>query len=432
MRGSEILDLLDEIAANPSKHAKEMLLTANIGDERLRRVLRAAYDPFITYGIIPNKPTVTGPLDWDGASDERIFIALGDLATREVTGGDAGRMVESLFRDLEPKSAELLWRVLCKDLRAGFTEGTINRVKPGLIPVFDVMLAHKYEEKRIKSWPVAGEPKHDGVRVIAMVKNGQCEFVSRNGKPFPALDFMRDAVVTMVNNAWSWQSARTDRLTWRLLGDFDGPAVVLDGEMVSGSFNKTSGDVRRKSAQAIDAKFIVFTALPLVPFLNQPSVDMDYMAQRRLLMALMDHAPAGIEPIETRQMNSHDDLIAFYNEVRAGGGEGLIVKPLPGIYEKKRSHAWLKMKAEETIDVPIVGAFEGQGKYEGTLGGLIVDVEGVHVRVGGGISDKQRDEFWEARPELVGRLIEVEYHEKTPDGSLRHPRFVRFRDDKAA
>ena len=28
------------------------------------------------------------------------------------------------------------------------------------------------------------------------------------------------------------------------------------------------------------------------------------------------------------------------------------------------------------------------------------------------------------------KVIEVKYHEVTPDGSLRHPRFYRWRDDK--
>jgi len=35
-----------------------------------------------------------------------------------------------------------------------------------------------------------------------------------------------------------------------------------------------------------------------------------------------------------------------------------------------------------------------------------------------------------SNPKQVLSAIEVEFHEVTPDGSLRHPRFVRFRDDK--
>ncbi|MER9496402.1 hypothetical protein NKI86_32140, partial [Mesorhizobium sp. M0320] len=87
-------------------------------------------------------------------------------------------------------------------------------------------------------------------------------------------------------------------------------------------------------------------------------------------------------------------------------------------------------------------------KLEGGFGGYLVDRKGVEVRVGGGFSDPLREECLEAcqkattGQELVvergvkkryfegGRLVEVEFHEVTPDGSLRHPRFIRFRDDK--
>jgi ATP-dependent DNA ligase len=105
----------------------------------------------------------------------------------------------------------------------------------------------------------------------------------------------------------------------------------------------------------------------------------------------------------------------------------------------------MKMKAEETLDLTVVDAFEGTGKYEGKLGGLTVLHEGLRVNVGSGFSDQQREEFWELYDEdmqrrkecgdrgedavdtLLGAVAEVQYHEVTPDGSLRHPRFVRFR-----
>lgn len=87
-----------------------------------------------------------------------------------------------------------------------------------------------------------------------------------------------------------------------------------------------------------------------------------------------------------------------------------------------------------SADVVIINAFEGEGKYRGSLGGIVVLHGNVSVKVGGGFSDLQRQEFWEVwnncRNSLEGRLVEVEYHEETPDGSLRHPRFIRFRDDK--
>jgi ATP-dependent DNA ligase len=72
----------------------------------------------------------------------------------------------------------------------------------------------------------------------------------------------------------------------------------------------------------------------------------------------------------------------------------------------------------------------GTGKNANRLGNFIVDVDGVKVNVGEGITDKQRDEFWQNKNKLIGKIIEVKFQEKTPDGSLRFPRFVRHRMDK--
>jgi ATP-dependent DNA ligase len=110
--------------------------------------------------------------------------------------------------------------------------------------------------------------------------------------------------------------------------------------------------------------------------------------------------------------------------------EGAIVKPLDGLYELKRTWGWMKLKAEETEDLRVVGVFEGEGRFQGMLGGLIVDRNGVSVRVGGGFSDEQRRELWSGGVKVCNRLIEVEFHEVIKEtGSLRHPRFLRFRDD---
>lgn len=93
----------------------------------------------------------------------------------------------------------------------------------------------------------------------------------------------------------------------------------------------------------------------------------------------------------------------------------------------------MKLKNESSEDLIIVDLEEGEKgkKYEGLLGALVVDFKGVRVSVSSGLSDVQRTQFWHNKEEVIGRIIEVEYHEVTPDGSLRHPRFKRFRDTLA-
>jgi DNA ligase-1 len=73
------------------------------------------------------------------------------------------------------------------------------------------------------------------------------------------------------------------------------------------------------------------------------------------------------------------------------------------------------------------------------LGAIIcegVDNErNIRVNVGSGLSDANRDEYWLARDQLLGNVVEVEADAVTQnqDGSysLRFPRFVRFRGFEA-
>ena len=50
-------------------------------------------------------------------------------------------------------------------------------------PYLGAMLAHEFEEKRVKSWPVAVEPKLDGIRITFVDGEGY----TRNGRTFPTL-----------------------------------------------------------------------------------------------------------------------------------------------------------------------------------------------------------------------------------------------------
>lgn len=466
-----ILRLLDDVAGTSSRTEKERLLSAAIGNELVQRVMKAAYDPFVTYGLTPERVAGEGEFDLE---NKYTWEMLHDLSTRALTGNMARVCVADVMRTSTSATAEILWRILSKDMRAGFTANTLNRIKPGFIPVFEVMLSHKYEPKRIKKWPVAVEPKLDGLRTICMVQNGEAKFYSRTGKEFQALAHLGPRVVEWLNSVvyqltmnMSQPSPKSAYLSW--FGyDYLPPApleklsFVLEGEAIGGGFAETSGAVRRKSEEAAGVEYHVFDCIPYAVFTGVTSWRQPQIERRRFLSHCAAHLPTSspIRLVPREIANSHEEVIAIYERYRdtplaaylardidpekrlekfealkAVIGdhplEGAIVKPLDGLYEKKRSYAWLKMKASETEDLRVIGAFEGEGKYAGKLGGLIVDRNGVEVRVGGGFSDAQRVEMWNNPSAYIGRLAEVEYHEVIQDsGSLRHPRFVRWRDDK--
>lgn len=97
-------------------------------------------------------------------------------------------------------------------------------------------------------------------------------------------------------------------------------------------------------------------------------------------------------------------------------------------------HGWFKVKPIPTVDCVVVDIKEGKGKYRGLVGALTVAVvnrsrqltEIAHVS---GMTDAQRRAMGRGD---IGRVIEVAYQYVGSNGRLRHPRFVRWRDDKIA
>lgn len=441
MNSNEIYAVIERIAATPSKKAKEaMIRLCAENDPQFRRVLRAALDPFVTYGIA-KMPEVRPDGD-DATFDERTWDFLNRLASRELTGHAARNELIEELAGLTLESADLLNRIITKDLRAGFTESTVNKAIPGLIPTFDCMLAHPFDAKRVEEWPVIVEPKLDGVRVLSFVDlvARTVKFYSRSGREFTTFEHL---VLPILYSFDGWPAGAK------------GERFMLDGEVVSGSFNKTVSEVRRKSIQATDALYVVFDMMPRINFDSPDKNDVCLVpgleVRRDWLLKLFPQATpldlargtvghhVAVSPAYEAQTPEQIYVLydQWHNEL---GLEGTMVKAKRGLYRKTRDYGWMKLKAEESVDVPIIGAEPGQGKYAGSLGALVVDYKGVHVRVSG-MPDALRAQMWDAHcadmaampgvePILHGRLAEILYHEETQDGSLRHPRFKRFRDDK--
>lgn len=102
-------------------------------------------------------------------------------------------------------------------------------------------------------------------------------------------------------------------------------------------------------------------------------------------------------------------------------------------------HGWAKLKLEETIDLVVIGATEGKGKHAWGLGSLEGGVYCPDLRSVasvGGLTDEERADVtaaWDEDPDsVVGRVMEVKYQRVDARGRLRHPRFLRWRDDKDA
>jgi len=132
---------------------------------------------------------------------------------------------------------------------------------------------------------------------------------------------------------------------------------------------------------------------------------------------------------------------ADYNKMCIDRGfEGIMVKPVNGVYECKRSTLWLKVKPFIEVSLTVKDTEEGTGRNVGKLGALIVEGKDggkfIKTNVGSGLSDADRETYWKDKDKLIGQVVEVRADQITQnqnakdEWSLRFPRFLRFRGFK--
>jgi len=116
------------------------------------------------------------------------------------------------------------------------------------------------------------------------------------------------------------------------------------------------------------------------------------------------------------------------------GHEGLIVR----CKDKKGNILWWKIVPYKYADVKVTGFKEGTGKNKGMCGSIQTQYGSAgsmcfDCLIDHGIEGDAniRKWLWEHRAELLSKIIQVRYREKTELGKFRFPSLVRLRTDKS-
>lgn len=420
-------EVIAELESDNSRLFKEAVIARESKNENaeLFRGFRAAYDAMITFGV---KKVETKSGNGTGLSSELFWEVASQLQSRELSGHAALDAIAQL-RDTAQEDEWNFWyrRILIKDMRCGTSDTTINKHADSKyhVPVFECQLAHdgaKHESK------VSGtkliEVKLDGIRVITIVyPSGKVDQYSRNGKELVNFEEVKQQL-----------SKYADTFT---------EPMVLDGEIMSASFQDLMRQVHRKSdVQANDSVLNLFDILPLSEFQNGISSKTQHQRSaylRAWYSTLSDHMPnvnvLGQELVDLDTNQGRDRFAEINAEAIAGGFEGIMLKDPDAVYECKRSVAWLKQKPFIEVSLTVTEVEEGTGKNEGRTGALVCegtdDGQAIRVNVGSGMSDDMRNSIWRDRDSVIGQIVEVRADAvtKNQDGtySLRFPRFLRFR-----
>jgi len=192
-------------------------------------------------------------------------------------------------------------------------------------------------------------------------------------------------------------------------------------------------DYRKENIDTKDTYLALFDFLTLEEWDTKKSV----MSCEDRFEALLDRCDTSevnldvLQPVERSETEvDWPSIKKEHDKYVKEGYEGAMIKMINAPYKFGRGYEVMKLKAFHDVDLKIEGLLEGTGKHAGKLGSFQVDFNGIEVQVGSGLTDELREKVWADRDDFLGRTIEVRYQEVTPDGSLRFPTFVCFRNDR--
>ena len=421
---------LESIAANASRNFKIEKLTEHRDNEILQEVIRLAYDPFTQFYIrkipkyTPNTNNIGDNLDW--GLEQLVTM----LASREVTGNAAIEHLQYVLENVSADNAKVIEKIIGKDLRAGFSEGTANKVWAGLVHEYPVMLCSPFEQRLVDKikFPAYAQLKMDGMRFNAIVKGDTCEFRSRNGKEILLLGNLEQEFIAMAGGV---DCVFDGELLVMMPGDHQ----FADRQTGNGILNKANkGTISEKEAAMVHA-----TVWDLIPYADFTSgkCSTPYSTRFASLGTLTQkQSPEDkkIWLVSSEIVQTMEEAQVIFEDYLAKGLEGIILKDGSGIWEDKRAKHQIKFKGELECDLRIVGIEEGTGKYKGMLGAILCEsADGViKTRVGSGFSDIQRKNLMTEN--LVDKIAAIKYNMRSVDKQGNHslflPIILEIREDK--
>lgn len=405
-----VKEIFDKIAGVSGKKSKETIIKQNADNELFLECLKFLLDSDITTGLSKkkiNKKVKVYENTCDDIRDMFIYLSLHNSGT-DINIGVVQGYINSLDEDLQ----DFVRGLLTKSLKIGADAKTVNKVIPGLIYTFEIMLGSKADLNKLPKGDKFVTEKFDGQRCFTIIKNGKITMKSRQNKEITGLiEVLKSIKQTGLNN------------------------VCLDGELLAinsdyeSVYKDTMKIISTKSEVKTGVKYMVFDIITLDEFENKKKTDI-YSIRRSVLENIKETEFLKVTPI-LYHGNDNDKVLEILNKCRQNGAEGCMIN-LDKSYEFKRSKTLLKLKVMNSCDLKIIGFEEGDGKYKGTLGNLICDYKGYQLGVGSGFSDKQREQIWNNQEKYLNRIVEIQYFEETYNDkgglSLRFPVFKCIRE----
>lgn len=269
------------------------------------------------------------------------------------------------------------------------------------------------------------EKKYDGYRCVALINDGVPTLLSRNTKDF----------TTKFQSITNELKAVNHR-------------AILDGELIY----EKDGKENFQSVSDGDSEHIYYMVFDLLHLDGHDLYQFPLTDRQDLLAKFFEN----ISFKKVKISKVYDDQEALLTKSAKENWEGIIAKKKSSLYyPSRRTEEWIKIKNHQSVDMVICGFTAPQGgrSYFGSivLGMKDHDQWRYYGNCGTGFNDTLLKEIYEllkkdivtvspfeeivkyklpitwVEPKII---CEVKFFEFTNDNRLRHPVFIRLRDDK--
>lgn len=288
-----------------------------------------------------------------------------------------------------------------KDAKAGKVDSEV--ISGGIVP----MLAKVYEDHLEKlRFPVAVQPKLDGIRCIATYDGHKVSLWTRTRKPILSVPHI---VFVLEENA---------DVIFR-------DTKVVDGELynhdLKNEFEKIVSAVRKDkpSIESARIQYHIYDCVSLASF----DTRIMYLGD------VVDYGGDLVKLVDTVYAEDESEIKFHYDMFKKRGYEGAMVRQVGVGYENKRSAQLLKMKDFDDAEFRIVGVEEGRGRLTGHAGAFVCETkEGGQFRAKMSGSTERLEQIWFEQKKYLGKNLTVQYQGLSGTGIPRFPVGLRVRE----
>lgn len=324
-------------------------------------------------------------------------------------GKNIGKLNETSVSEQAQAEAQSKWE---KQKKKGYVE-SIEAAEAGELDALieggiEPMLAHSFAKHGHKiKYPCYVQSKLDGIRCIAIVKNGECTLWSRTRK----------------------QITSCPHIVQELERNFPNVDITLDGELYNHDFKDNFEHIvhlvrqEEPDESCTDVQYYVYDLVNTDVFKDRTE---------KLYQLIANHVKFEYTRyVPTHEIDSEDEIPSRFVLDTHFGYEGSIVRNSDGFYLNKRSYDLQKVKEFDDNEFQIVGIEEGRGKLSGHVGAFIcITADGKEFLAKMAGETSQLERYYQDHSLWQGKLLTVQYQGLT--GKEKVPRFpvgLRIREE---